>query len=113
MSAAGLVKTDDHEQTHHQVELAVEKVVQWLTTGQTEADVREALGEMFPAAPPSIVMTKLGERLQAEGRPDCVAVRGWAFLALRELYRKMVEIGDFDGALKAVKEITTLAHKVK
>lgn len=32
-------------------------------------------------------------------------VRGWCFEVTRDLYRKMTAIGDFAGALRAVKQI--------
>ena len=37
---------------------------------------------------------------------------GWCFEATRELYRRMIEIGDFSGALRAVKQIAELTKNV-
>lgn len=39
--------------------------------------------------------------------------RGWCFEAYRELYRKMIEIGDYAGAVKCVKEISVLSKSNK
>ena len=35
--------------------------------------------------------------------------RGWCIEAMRDLYRRLVETGDYSGAIKAVKEMANLA----
>ncbi len=51
-------------------------------------------------------MQAVREHLVAEGTPDADALRGWILTAYRELYRRMLEVGDFDGARKTLKNIT-------
>jgi hypothetical protein len=41
--------------------------------------------------------------------PDPDTVRGWGFLALRELYRRQLETGDFASALRTIRELIALA----
>lgn len=83
--------------------------MQWLVTGASETDVLEALRVKYPAADPRDTMAAVREHFAAEGTPDTDALRGWVLIALRELYRRMLEVGDFDGARKVLKDIAGAA----
>ena len=85
------------------------QVVEWLLSGATEAQIAEALSAKYPGACPEQTMAEVRQQLAAAGNPDADAVRGWALLAYRSIYRRMLEVGDFDGARKIIKEITSLA----
>lgn len=80
-------------------------VVDWLVTGATEQQIREALAEKYPEADPGQVMSDVQEQLAIAGRPDADAVRGWVLMAYRQLFAEMKQVGDFKGALQAAKEI--------
>lgn len=81
-------------------------VLQWLISGATEADVLEALRVKYPQTDPRQTMAAVRDHLAGEGQPDADALRGWVLVAYRELYRRMLEVGDFDGARKVIKNIT-------
>jgi hypothetical protein len=49
------------------------------------------------------------EQLHEAGKFDAQTVQGWCFEAYRDLYRRMVEVGDYAGATRAVKQIAELA----
>jgi len=83
-------------------------VIDWLLTGASEQQIREALFEKYPDVNASEVMVEVQTQLQAAGRPNTDAVKGWALMAYRKIYQQMLQIGDYAGALKAVKEITNL-----
>ena len=85
---------------------AAAAIVQWLLTGASEQDVLEALRAKYPDADAGATLAAVRERLTAEGTPDTDALRGWVLLSYRELYRRMLEVGDFDGARKVLKNIT-------
>ena len=85
---------------------AAAAIVQWLLTGASEQDVLEALRARYPEADAGATLAAVRERLTAEGTPDTDALRGWVLLSYRELYRRMLEVGDFDGARKVLKNIT-------
>jgi len=84
-------------------------VVHWLLTGATEADVVAALQAKYPDADAHATLAHVRDHLTAEGQPDALALRGWLLLSYRELYRRMLEVGDFDGARKVLKNITEAA----
>jgi len=84
-------------------------VVDWLLTGASEQQVREALQSNYPGANANEVMRSVQNHLAAAGNPDITAVKGWAIMAYRQLYQKMLSTGDYDGCRKVIKEITLLA----
>jgi len=83
-------------------------VVQWLISGASEHDVLEALRARYPGADVQATMAAVADHLAAEGQPNGDALRGWALVCYRELYRRMLEVGDFDGARKVLKNITDI-----
>jgi hypothetical protein len=84
-------------------------VVQWLVTGAGEHDVLQALAAKYPDADARQTMGAVRKYLAGEGNPDTDALRGWVLVAYRELYRRMLEVGDFDGARKVLKNITEVS----
>lgn len=84
-------------------------VVQWLITGASEHDVLEALRAKYPTADARKTMQAVREHFAGEGQPDTDALRGWVLVSYRELYRRMLEVGDFDGARKVLKNITEVS----
>jgi len=81
-------------------------VVQWLITGASEHDVLEALRAKYPHADARKTLEAVRAHFAAEGNPDTDALRGWVLVSYRELYRRMLEVGDFDGARKCLKDIS-------
>lgn len=84
-------------------------VVHWLLTGASENDVLEALRSKYPDADAPATLAAVRDHLTREGTPDTDALRGWVLLSYRELYRRMLEVGDCDGARKVLKDITQTA----
>ena len=87
------------------------QVVKWILTGATEHDITEAIRQSWPdedAAP--LLVDAIGQ-LQKAADFDPATVLGFCFEATRHLYQRMVEIGDFAGALRAVKQLAEIAAK--
>lgn len=87
---------------------AASAVLEWLISGASEAQIREALAQKYPDAPADATMQSVQTYLMQAGRPNSDAVRGWAMLSLRHLYQQMLRVGDFNGCRQAIKEITAL-----
>lgn len=83
-------------------------VVEWLLTGGTEMQIREALRIKYPEEDENQIMNEVKSQLEIAGKPSRDAVKGWAIMSLRLLYQKSFESGDYDGCRKMIKEITTL-----
>ncbi len=74
-------------------------------------DVAEAIKANYPSADPGELIQKAGDHFGTVARADASVIRGWCLEAYRETYRKMVDIGDFANALKAIKELMNYAKQ--
>ena len=84
------------------------QVVRWLTEGHDATDISEAILEKAPGADPKAAIAEAVAYLAKQGELDVALVTGWAAEAYRELYRRMVSVGDFANAMRAVKFLTDL-----
>ena len=90
------------------------QVYEWILEGASEEQIREAFAEMYPTAKKNtvgkVIEAALERILQAGARaPGEVAA--FCVESTRELYRKMVEIGDYPGALRALRQLHELAGR--
>jgi hypothetical protein len=81
---------------------ALEQVLKWVLAGHSEADIEEAIGKSWPDKPPAALILAAGDHLRASASFDVRTVLGWCIEALRDLYKRMVDIGDYAGAIRAV-----------
>ena len=84
---------------------ADEQVFLWLIEGVRVRDIKEAAAISYPDADVDQCIEAALDSFAVTARADGGIIRGWCLEAYRELYRRMLEIGDFSGALKAVKEL--------
>lgn len=89
----------------------VEQTIRWLISGVREADIVEAIRATWPDQALQPLILAAVEQLAEAGNPEPAVVHGFCMEATRDLYRRMVEIGDFAGALRAVKLLHDLAAK--
>lgn len=73
-------------------------------------DVEEAVRTSFPDADAQALLAAVERELIEGADADPHVVKGWCVHAARDLYRRMVEIGDFAGALRAVKLLSDLTN---
>jgi hypothetical protein len=83
-------------------------VVDWLLSGASEQQIREALASKYPGVDGRAVLHQVQQQLAAAGNPSADAVRGWCLLSYRKLYQQMLAVGDFSGCRQVVKEISIL-----
>lgn len=88
---------------------AAAAVVEWLVSGITEAEVLESLRSKYPDADPASTLAAVRDHFAREGTPDVDALRGWVLLSYRELYRRLLDNDDLEGARKVLKNITEAA----
>lgn len=91
----------------------VNQAMKWVLSGATAYDVRESIRQAFPGDDPAGLILEAMQGLEAAASFDPPVVLGWCFEASRDLYRRMVEIGDFPGALRAIKQIAELTRNVQ
>jgi len=87
------------------------QVLKWILTGATEHDITEAIKASWPDAAARPLLVAAIEQLRDSADFDPQTVLGFCFEATRELYRRMIDIGDFAWALRAVKQLTEIAGK--
>jgi hypothetical protein len=86
-------------------------VIDWLLSGASEQQIREALAQRYPGTDARSVLSQVQQQLAAAGNPNADAVRGWCLLSYRRLYQQMLAVGDFNGCRQVVKEISVLGCK--
>ena len=89
----------------------VEQVFRWILAGATEYDIDEAVRTAWPDVNPAPPIVEAIAKLREAGAFDQQVVFGWCFEATRDLYRRMVDIGDFPGALRAIKQLADLTKR--
>ena len=92
-------------------EAMVNQAVEWILGGQTEADIREAIAENFPAAIANDLIMGAMEQFEKSAHFARDVTIGFCFQATRDLYRRMVEIADYPAALRAIKQLLEMAEK--
>ena len=86
----------------------IEQTVKWLLTGARDRDIVDAIRSTWPEQELQPLVTAAIAELAGAGRLDRDVIKGWCFEASKQLYRQMAEIGDFAGALRAIKQIHDL-----
>jgi len=89
------------------------QVIAWLLDGRRDEDILADLTIYFPDVRAKAVLAEVVEHFEAIATGDKTVLVGWAIEALRDLYRRMIEAGEFEGALRAVKELAALVGKHK
>ena len=84
------------------------QVKRWILDGWSEYEIATAAAEEWPGENVKPLIATVMESLCDSAKFDSRVVVGWCFEATRDLYRRMVEMGDYAGALKAVKQLTDL-----
>ena len=69
-----------------------------------------AMAQAWPEANHGALIIAAITKIRESDTLDPDTVRGFCFEATRDLYRRMVEVGDFPGALRAIRQLRDLAH---
>ena len=92
---------------------ATVKVYGMLLEGHSRPEIEEACKNLFPKLNASkLVGRALGAFEQMPNEPPRI-LKGWCLEATRDLYRKMLEVGDFAGALRAVSEANKIGEQIR
>lgn len=91
----------------------VDEIVAWLIEGHRDADIRAAIKEKWPEHDADTLQLAAADHFRRAANCEPEIIVGFAIEAYRDLYRRMVKIGDFAGAAKAVKEMVALTKHVQ
>ena len=84
---------------------AGQQVYEWLLAGHSAEDIRQAGAGRYPGENIDALIVESLDRFTELASADSDTIRGWCLAAYRDLYKKMVAIGDYSGAIRAVKEL--------
>lgn len=85
------------------------QVLRWILTGQSDADIAQAIAHYWPQLRVDEVAQSVADSLQQAGRPDDDLMRGWCIEAAREVLRQSLEAGEYNAALRAISLIADFA----
>lgn len=88
---------------------AIDAVAQWLVAGGRDHEVLQLLEQKFPELPALRLVAYALQTIRDAADIDAELLRGWAFLATKETYRRALSAEDFGPALRAVKQLLDLA----
>lgn len=88
---------------------ATYQVLRWLLEGHDEKQIADALKKDFPDAEARQALEAVMDYFATVGNADKAVIKGWCLEAYRDLYGKMVAIGDYHNAVHAIKELAKLA----
>lgn len=92
---------------------AVVTVLKFIIEGQAQGDIKEFLVNAGLSDEDSLkAIESAFEELEGTLDLSPETRRAWCLEALRELYRRLIETGDYTGAIRAVVEISKLSKKM-
>jgi hypothetical protein len=92
---------------------ALPRIYGMILEGNTRPDIEAAAPSIFPGIDvPKVIDHALARFASVADEPPDV-IGGWCLESSRDLYRKMVEVGDYAGALRAVKQVTETAKFIR
>jgi hypothetical protein len=86
-----------------------DQIIAWLLEGHRDADIREAAAARWPGSDPQQLINSAVEHFINAAKCDRRVIIGFGIEAYRDLYRRLIEIGDFTNAIRAIKELVNLA----
>lgn len=90
----------------------IEQILKWMLAGESEFTIAESMAKHWPHADPGPLITAAVDQLvKSATENDETVVTGWCFQATRFVYQKQIEIGDYTGALRAIKQMAEFARK--
>ena len=89
------------------------KVYGMLLEGHSRPEIEEACKSLFPKLDAGkLVGTALTAFERLTNEPPRI-LKGWCLEASRDLYRKMLEVGDYAGALRAIAEANKIGEQIR
>ena len=88
---------------------AFNDVKKLMVEGHRSENIVEYIRKTYPNESIEELLNAAGEYFSGLSEADPKVIAGWCFDATRELYQRMIAVGDFTGALRAVKQLRDLA----
>lgn len=89
------------------------QVLTWIMEGNSEHLIQEAIESTWPGDKPGPLILKAVSSVKKSAKAMRSNAADWCLEATKFLYAKQVEIGEYAGAMRAVKQIAELTTKIK
>jgi hypothetical protein len=80
----------------------IEHVYRWLLEGNSTGEILLSINARFPEGNAVEILQKTQERFATFAKPSGDQMVGFIFEAQKKIYRDMLKIGDYNGALRAL-----------
>ena len=87
----------------------VEQIVRLILRGKRDFDVIRCIRRSWPDQDPVQLLAACGAHFQKQADFKPAAIVGWCFASTMDVYRRMLEAGDYVGALRAIKQLRELS----
>jgi len=82
--------------------------------GHNDHEIREALSKQIPNVDLDKVLSAVQRLFENAGSNRNIrGTLGWCEKTSRDIFRKMLEVGDYEGALRAVKQVASLGKAIE
>tara|TARA_Y100000296_G_C5144350_1_gene242861 strand:- start:522 stop:914 length:393 start_codon:yes stop_codon:yes gene_type:complete len=92
---------------------ALSESIKLTIEGNADADIKEWLEETYPNLQARNILKRIPVYLKEKATEDKTVILGFCMEATKDLYRNLLKVGDFTGALKAVQELAKLSRATK
>jgi len=82
-----------------------------MVEGYRVEDISQLIERDFPDEDREHLFLCVGEYFASLSRANPSVLTGWCYDATRELYQRMLAVGDFTGALRAIKQMRDFQPK--
>jgi hypothetical protein len=91
----------------------IEQVRQWLIDGHRDHSIIESTRTTWPewSADPMPLISAALDQIAKSADFDSATLAGWCFEATKDVHRRMIESGDYAGALRAIRQLADMAAK--
>lgn len=91
----------------------INQILTWIMEGNSEHLIQEAVEATWPGEDSAPLILKAVRGVKKSAKTMRANAADWCIEATKFLYAKQVEIGEYTGAMRAVKQIAELTTKVK
>jgi hypothetical protein len=90
----------------------LDQVIIWIVEGMPDGKILAKCKKLWPSTDAEELYSLAVDQVADASQIETDVIYGWCLMARRELYRKMLNEGDYQGALKATERIESLTAKL-
>lgn len=97
------------ETTIAKLKTPVEQAILWFIEGERQADIVESITETYPDEDPERIIQLALDKFEEASMSDPLIVKGFVINAMTEVYRRMMQTGDYAGAQSVLSKILSIS----